>query len=115
MQIILASAKIMNDRLKSIPDISLSIPRFQNEAEAFAKDMAASSFFTIYILVSINTWYIYLTLSLQLLHNDICSSLCYFLYQLFQFFLLHCCTFLFFVAKEHYFDEIGGLAKKVVY
>ena len=44
MQIILASAKIMNDRsatkgdacqskkVKSSPDISLSSPRFQNEA-----------------------------------------------------------------------------------
>ena len=64
MQIILASAKIMNvsikreqselvrfverekhgtksnDKLKSMPDISLSTPRFQNEAEAFATDMA---------------------------------------------------------------------------
>ena len=64
MQIILASAKIMNvsikreqselvrsaecekhgmksnDRLKSVPDISLSSPRFQNEAQAFARDMA---------------------------------------------------------------------------
>lgn len=47
MQIILASAKIMNDRLKSIPDISLSIPRFENEAEAFAKDMAQYSTETI--------------------------------------------------------------------
>ena len=49
MQIILASAKIMNDRsatkgdacqskkLKSIPDISLSLPRFQKEAEGFAR------------------------------------------------------------------------------
>ena len=35
MQIILASAKIMNDKLKSIPDVSLSMPRFLNEAEAF--------------------------------------------------------------------------------
>lgn len=50
MQIILASAKTMNDRFldwpsgkaerKSMPDISLSTPRFQNEAEAFATDMA---------------------------------------------------------------------------
>ncbi len=47
MQIILASAKIMNDRLKSMPDIGLSIPRFQNEAEAFAKDMAQYSTDTI--------------------------------------------------------------------
>ena len=29
MQIILASAKIMNDRLKSVPDIGLSSPHFQ--------------------------------------------------------------------------------------
>ena len=47
MQIILASAKIMNDRLKSMPDISLSTPRFQNEAEAFARDMAQYSTDTI--------------------------------------------------------------------
>ena len=40
MQIILASAKIMHDKLKSVPDISLSTPRFQNEAEAFAREMA---------------------------------------------------------------------------
>jgi len=40
MQTILASAKIMNDRLKFVPDVSLSTPRFQNEAEAFARDMA---------------------------------------------------------------------------
>ena len=39
MQIILASAKIMHDKLKSVPDISLSTPRFQNEADAFARDM----------------------------------------------------------------------------
>ncbi len=43
MQIILASAKIMNDKLKSVPDISQSTPRFQNEAEAFARDMAQYS------------------------------------------------------------------------
>ena len=47
MQIILASAKIMNDRLKSVPDISLSTPRFQNEAEAFAREMAQYSAETI--------------------------------------------------------------------
>ena len=40
MQIILASAKIMHDKLKSVPDISLSTPRFQNEAQTFARDMA---------------------------------------------------------------------------
>ncbi len=43
MQIILASAKIMNDRVKSIPEISLSTPRFQNEAEGFARDMVQYS------------------------------------------------------------------------
>jgi len=40
MQIILASAKIMHDKLKSVPDIGLSTPCFQSEAEAFARDMA---------------------------------------------------------------------------
>ena len=40
MQIILASAKLMHDRLKAVPDVSLSSPRFQNEAVAFARDMA---------------------------------------------------------------------------
>ena len=39
MQIILASAKIMHDKLKSVPDISLSTPRYMNEADAFARDM----------------------------------------------------------------------------
>ena len=39
MQIILASAKIMNDKVKSSPDISLSSPRFQNEADCFVRDM----------------------------------------------------------------------------
>ena len=47
MQIILASAKIMHDKLKSVPDISLSTPRFQNETDAFAKDMAQYSTETI--------------------------------------------------------------------
>ena len=71
MQIILASAKIMNvsikreqselvrfverekhgtksnDKLKSIPDVCLSTPRFQNEAEFFARDMAQYSTETI--------------------------------------------------------------------
>jgi len=47
MQIILASAKIMDDRLKSVPDVSLSIPRFWNEAETFARDMAQYSTDTI--------------------------------------------------------------------
>ena len=43
MQIILASAKIMHDKLKSVPDMSQSKPRFQNEADAFARDMAQYS------------------------------------------------------------------------
>ena len=47
MQIILASAKIMNDKLKSIPDVSLSMPRFQNEADTFVRDMAQYSAETI--------------------------------------------------------------------
>ncbi len=47
MQIILASAKIMNDKLKSVPDISLSKPRFLNEADAFARDMGQYSAETI--------------------------------------------------------------------
>jgi len=47
MQIILASAKIMNDKLKSVPDISLSTPRFLNEADAFARDMTQYSAETI--------------------------------------------------------------------
>ena len=47
MQIILASAKIMNDKLKSAPDVSMSLPRFKNEAQAFAKDMAQYSTETI--------------------------------------------------------------------
>ena len=47
MQIILASAKIMHDKLKSVPDISLSTPRFLNEADAFARDMAQYSAETV--------------------------------------------------------------------
>ena len=47
MQIILASAKIMYDKLKSVPDVSLSTPRFQNEAESFARDMTQYSAETI--------------------------------------------------------------------
>ena len=47
MQIILASAKIMNDKLKSVPDMSLSTPRFQNEADAFVRDMSQYSAETI--------------------------------------------------------------------
>ena len=37
----------MHDRLKSVPEISLSLPRFQNEAQAFARDMAQYSTETI--------------------------------------------------------------------
>lgn len=37
----------MNDKLKSAPDVGLSLPRFQNEAQAFAKDMAQYSTETI--------------------------------------------------------------------
>ncbi len=40
MQILLASAKIMNDRLKSDMNIRLSTPLFQKEAVSFARDMA---------------------------------------------------------------------------
>jgi len=47
MQIILASAKIMHDKLRYVPDISLSKPRFQNEADAFARYMAQYSAETI--------------------------------------------------------------------
>ena len=59
MQIILASAKIMNDRsatkrdacqskkVKSSPDISLSLSRFQNEADRSARDMVQYSAETI--------------------------------------------------------------------
>ncbi len=43
MQIILASAKIMHDQLKSVPDVALSVPMFQKEAVAFARDMAGYS------------------------------------------------------------------------
>ena len=47
MQIILASAKIMHDNLKSVPDVSLSTPRFRNDAESFARDMSQYSAETI--------------------------------------------------------------------
>ena len=47
MQIILASAKIMNDKMKSVPNIRLSSPRFLYEAEAFAREMAQYSTETI--------------------------------------------------------------------
>lgn len=47
MQIILASAKIMHDQLKSMPNVSMTTPRFQNEAAAFARDMASYPIETI--------------------------------------------------------------------
>ena len=43
MQILLASAKIMHDVLKTAPDVELSASRFAHEAEAFARDMAQYS------------------------------------------------------------------------
>lgn len=43
MQILLASAKIMHDVLKTTPDVELPAPRFAHEAEAFARDMAQYS------------------------------------------------------------------------
>jgi len=39
MQMILASAKIMHDRLATVPAASTTTPLFQQEAEAFARDM----------------------------------------------------------------------------
>jgi len=47
MQILLASAKIMHDVLKTVPDVELSAPLFAYEAEAFARDMAQYSTDTI--------------------------------------------------------------------
>ena len=47
MQIILASAKIMHDQLKSMPNVAMTTPRFQNEATAFARDMASYPIETI--------------------------------------------------------------------
>ena len=52
MQIILASAKIMKDKVKSLSDINLSIPRFQSEAKSFARDMAQYSAETIAEILS---------------------------------------------------------------
>lgn len=52
MQIILTSAKIMKDKVKSLSDINLSIPRFQSEAECFARDMAQYSAETIAEILS---------------------------------------------------------------
>lgn len=56
MQIILASAKIMFDRLKALPDIPRSVPRFQHQAEAFAWDMSQYSIETIAELLGCNVW-----------------------------------------------------------
>ena len=47
MQILLASAKIMHDVLKTTPYVELSAPRFAHDAEAFARDMAQYSTETI--------------------------------------------------------------------
>ena len=59
MQILLASAKIMNDRsatkgdacqskkVNVLPDFTLSTPAFRKEAESFARDMAQYSTETI--------------------------------------------------------------------
>ena len=59
MQILLASAKIMNDRsatkgdacqskkVNVLPDFTLSTPAFRKEAESFARDMAQYSSETI--------------------------------------------------------------------
>ena len=47
MQIILASAKIMNDRLKAAPNVIPTVPLFQHGAEAFAKDMTGYATDTI--------------------------------------------------------------------
>ena len=52
MQIILASAKIMKNKVKSLSDINLSIPRFQSEAKSFARDMAQYSAETIAEILS---------------------------------------------------------------
>ena len=41
MQILLASAKIMNDKVNVLPDLTLSTPAFHKEAESFARDMAS--------------------------------------------------------------------------
>jgi len=47
MQILLASAKIMNDKVNVLTDLTLSIPAFRKEAESFARDMAQYSTETI--------------------------------------------------------------------
>ena len=47
MQILLASAKIMNDKVNVLTDLTLSTPAFRKEAESFARDMAQYSTETI--------------------------------------------------------------------
>ncbi len=47
MQIILASAKIMRESLKSKSRVQMSLPRFQQEAESFVRDMGQYSSETI--------------------------------------------------------------------
>ena len=47
MKILLASAKIMRDQLKPLPEMAMSVPLFQKQAESFARDMANYSAETI--------------------------------------------------------------------
>ena len=47
MKILLASAKIMRDQLKPLPEMAMSVPHFQKQAESFARDMANYSSETI--------------------------------------------------------------------
>ena len=54
MQILLASAKIMNDKVNVLPDITLSTPTFRIEAESFARDMAQYSTETIAEMLGCN-------------------------------------------------------------
>lgn len=54
MQILLASAKIMHDVLKTAPDVGTSSPRFAHEAEAFARDLAQYSTETVAEMLGCN-------------------------------------------------------------
>jgi len=54
MQILLASAKIMNDKVNFLPDLTLSTPAFHKEAESFARDMAQYSTETIAEMLGCN-------------------------------------------------------------
>lgn len=47
MHIILASAKIMHDQLKAVPNVDTTMPRFINEAQSFAANMASYPIETI--------------------------------------------------------------------